>query len=215
MFVGFIDVSIGTGFQLASGSPEFDPGKPGRRAVILGMLATVIWGLPAVSRADATDRATEFLINVLDEISRPQGFDLAGLIRQDAALDDIVDFIVDPELRGFSEQQRAAITVAFPGWLAARYRGQIGDLSQTEIMVQQVRRSRITGVKISTLFVWPDGSKAEIDWHIVTPDDEPKLIDLILDGDSMLKRERLVMLGLLENLAGDADALIEQLEAVG
>lgn len=178
-------------------------------------MAAGVWGLPSDARANDPDRASKFLLTVFDEITRPQRIDLAGLIARDAALPDIVEFILDPELRGFTEPQREAATAALPGWLAAKYADRIGDLSNTEITIQDVRRSRITGVKITTLFVWPDGREIEMDWHIVTRDGDPKLLDLILAGDSMLKRERLLMLDLLESLDGDKDALIAQLETIG
>ena len=183
--------------------------------MIAGLLAAGGWGLPSDARANDPDRASKFLLTVFDEITRPQRIDLAGLIARDAALPDIVEFILDPELRGFTEPQREAATAALPGWLAAKYADRIGDLSNTEITIQDVRRSRITGVKITTLFVWPDGREIEMDWHIVTRDGDPKLLDLILAGDSMLKRERLLMLDLLESLDGDKDALIAQLETIG
>lgn len=187
-----------------------------RRRVLGGLLwSGLAAGFPRGVAAQPADRANAFLMAVFDEITAPGGFDLEALIARHAALEDIAGFLLDPDLRRMTGGQRRSVTAALPRWLAERYGEVIGDLSETEITVLDVRPSRIRGVKITTRMLWPDGRDLEMDWHIVEDADGPKLLDLILAGDSMLKRERLLMLDLLDSVGGDPERLIAALGAGG
>ncbi len=88
-------------------------------------------------------------------------------------------------------QQRAEYDALFPSYIAATFAAQIGELAERQINVKASRLRGDTEALVRSELVDKSGiKKASIDWRLRWIDDEPFLLDVLVERISPLVSKR-------------------------
>jgi phospholipid transport system substrate-binding protein len=193
----------------------------GRRALLFGALAALA-AAPGKARADAAARA-EALVETL-------GAELIGLLRSgrtEAALYGDFERLLaryadvpvvaasslGPPWRTASEAQKSAYVAAFRTYLARKYGKQFRDYQNATIAVVRARDGGRNGVLVETRIVRPGREPFAVEWQVSERGGAPRVVNLVIEGVSLLTNERAEIGAMLEAEGGSLDRLIARMRA--
>ncbi len=122
--------------------------------------------------------------------------------------------VLGPPARTASRQQLRAFTDAFSGYMARKYGRRFRDFKDAAIEVTEVRKmKRFHEVRA----IARRGGKEPLEASFVVSGRSGKfrLIDIVFEGISLLKAERVEMQALLDRQGGDVDRLVAALNGSG
>lgn len=202
------------------------PSRPqplSRRALIAGVLAWPAIGLmPGPARAAATDRAEALVRQLSAELIAMinSGRSEAQLYREFEALlarygdmPVVAASALGPTWRDTPQAQRQAFVAAFQTYLARKYGRQFRDYRDARIEIMRARDAGRSGVLVETTAVRPGQPGISVDWQVSERGGSPKVVNLIIEGVSMLTNERAEVGAMLEAERGDVGRLIARMRA--
>jgi len=198
-------------------------GGQSRRALLVGGLAVLAMAVPArpVSAA-ASDRAAALVRGLSDDLIAMinSGQSEAQLLRTfEALLARYGDMAVvaasalGPRWRNATAAQKRAFVAAFQTYLARKYGRQFRDYRNARIEIVRVRDAGRSGVLVETTAVRPGQPGIAVEWQVSERGGSPRVVNLIIEGVSMLTNERVEVGAMLEAERGDLDRLIARMRA--
>lgn len=194
------------------------------RRRLLGLLAAglVAAALPAgaqpANRAQAliTELAAEMtrLINSGRQASQLYG-EFEAILARYADMPVVAASVLGPPWRGASDAQKRGFVAAFQHYLSRKYGRQFEQYRNASIAVSGLRDAGRSGVLVSTAVERPGQPDIGVDWQIGERGGSPRVVNLIIEGVSMLANERAEIGAMLDAQGGRLDALIAQLAAWG
>lgn len=191
------------------------------RRALLGTAAALAL-LPAAARAQATDRATALVtklaadfISALRSASSPERLsrDFATLLGRYGDMPVVASSVLGPPWRAASPAQKQAFVAAFQTYLARKYGAQFKDYQNAAVTVKRAQDAGDKGVLVSTSVVRPGREPIAVDWQVSERSGQPKVVNLIIEGVSMLTNERTEVRAMLEAAGGSLDKLTATMKA--
>lgn len=202
--------------------PTNDAAGPSRRLLLAGAAALAL--LPAPLRAaSATDRAAALVQSLADQLiallrsgrSEAQLYaSFEGLLARYGDIPVVAGSVLGPPWRSASPAQKQAFVAAFQGYLARKYGKQFRDYQNAAIAITRARDAGKNGVLVETRVTRPGREGFVVEWQVSERSGAPKVINLIIEGVSMLTNERAEIGAQLEAARGNLDTLTANLKAV-
>lgn len=192
------------------------------RALCTAALISAASTLP-VFAADKTqaESFTKALVTELSAVAKQGGLteparDLAyrDVLQAKLATESIGKFLFKgaPSELATATQRREYETI-FPAYIAATFAAQIGELAERQINVKASRLRGDTEALVSSELVDRNGiKKASIDWRLRWIDDEPYLLDVLVERISPLVTKRKEFSSLAQH--DGVDALLAHMKDV-
>jgi len=187
--------------------------KPNRRVVLAGGAAALL-PFPALSLTESA--ATSYVQGVIDDVFGiiNGGGSEAQILRRFkrvftsyADIDIIARSVLGPPYRGLSNRERRAFSDAFGSYLSNKYGKQFREFQGAEITIIRARDAGNKGVLVSSQVRQRGQSPFSLDWQVSDRSGQIKLINMIIEGLSLLTSEREEIRGQLAARGGDVGAL--------
>ncbi len=187
--------------------------NPTRRLVLAGGAAALL-PLPALALTQSA--ASAYVQRVIDDVFEiiNSGQSEARLLRRFkqvftsyADIDIIARSVLGPPYRGLSTRERRAFSDAFGSYLSNKYGRQFREFQGAEITITRTRDGGNKGILVSSQVRQPGQSPFALDWQVSDRSGQVKLINLIIEGLSLLTSEREEIRAQLAERGGDVGAL--------
>ena len=195
----------------------------GRRELLLGLAAAgALAAVGAPARAQATAQAQAFVASLSGELTqlvnsgRSDSQILSSfetILAKYADLTAIGASVLGPPWRSASSAQKQAFIKAFSHYLSRRYGKQFREYKNAQINVTGAKDGGRVGVLVSSQVLRPGQEAVNVDWQISSQSGAPKVVNLVIEGVSMLASERAEMGAMLDAAGGSLDKLIANLNA--
>lgn len=191
-----------------------------RRALLAGAAALAL--LPRAALAQATNRASALVeklaadfIAALRSASSPARLaqDFAALLGRYGDMPVVAASVLGPPWRAATPAQKQAFVPAFQTYLARKYGSQFKDYQNATVAVTKAQDGGDKGVLVSTQVARPGRQPIAVDWQVSERSGQPKVVNLIIEGVSMLTNERTEVRAMLEAQGGSLDKLIAQMKS--
>jgi phospholipid transport system substrate-binding protein len=190
-----------------------------RRGLLAGGLAGALLGLARPAAADAASQASALVTTLADELQRLvnsgrserqiyQGFE--GILSRYADMPAVAASVLGPPWRGASAGQRQAFVAAFQSYLARKYGAQFREYQSASIAIRGARDGGRAGVLVQTTVKRPGKEDVAVDWQVSDRSGSARVVNLVIEGVSMLANERAEIGAMLEAARGDVNGLIAQ-----
>lgn len=195
----------------------------GRREFIVGLVAAgALVALGGPASAQATTQAQAFVTSLSAELTQLvnsgqsesqvlSGFE--SLLAQYADLTAIGASVLGPPWRGASTSQKREFISAFSHYVSRRYGKQFRQYTDAQIEVTGARDGGRVGVLVNSQVLRPGQETVAVDWQISSQSGSQKVVNLVIEGVSMLATERSEMGARLDAAGGSIDSLISDLNA--
>ena len=194
-----------------------------RRALMLGVAAVaVLSALGGPARAVSTGQAQALVTQLAGELTslvnsgRSEAQMYAGfeaILQRYADMPAVGASVLGPAWRGASAGQKQAFVAAFQRYLSRRYGKQFRAYTNARINVTGARDGGKAGVLVSSKVVRPGQEDIAVDWQVSDRSGSVLVVNLIIEGVSMLANERAQVGAILDAQRGSIDGLIAQLRA--
>ena len=121
--------------------------------------------------------------------------------------------VLGPPWRAASAGQKQAFVAAFQSYLAKKYGAQFREYRDAKIVVEGTKDGGKAGTLVQTTVVRPGQGDIAVDWQVSDRSGSPKVVNLVIEGVSMLANERAEVGAMLEAARGDIDALTAELRS--
>ena len=204
--------------------PTSNSRGPGRRDFLLGLAAAgalASFGGPA--RAQATAQAQALVTGLSGELTqlvnsgRSDSQILSSfetILAKYADLTAIGASVLGPPWRSASSAQKQAFVKAFSHYLSQRYGKQFREYKSAQIKVTGAKDGGRVGVLVNSQVLRPGQETVNVDWQISSQSGSPKVVNLVIEGVSLLASERAEMGAMLDSAGGSLDKLIANLNAM-
>jgi phospholipid transport system substrate-binding protein len=198
-----------------------EPGTT-RRAALAGLLGLGALLLARPVAAQGTSQAEALVAQLADEVTglinsgRSAEQVTAGFSRilsRYADMPAVAASVLGPPWRSASQGQKQAFVSAFQAYVAAKYGAQFRDYQNAAITVLGSRDGGRAGVLVQTTAKRPGKENVAIDWQVSARSGSPKVVNLVIEGVSMLASERAQVGAMLDGAGGSVDGLIRELRA--
>ena len=198
--------------------------EPTRRGVIglaLGALALAGTGRTAAAQAAQAQQLIAALAGEMTGLvnsgrAAAQLYDeFERILARYADMPAVAASVLGPPWRGASNAQKQAFVAAFQHYLARKYGRQFEQYRNAQIVAGSAKDAGRAGVLVQTRVVRPGQQDIRVDWQIGARGGTPRVVNLIIEGVSMLANERAEIGARLDAVRGDLNALIAQLNGQG
>ena len=194
-----------------------------RRAFCAGLAAL---GLSAAfwrpGLAQGTAPATAFVTSLASELTQlvnsgndagKVSADFERILSRYADMPAIAASVLGPPWRSASNAQKRTFVAAFQHYISRKYGAQFREFKGAKIAVAGARDAGRSGVLVSTTVVRPGKETVNVDWQVSDRSGATRVVNLIIEGVSLLANERAEVGAMLDANGGDLDALIYALAA--
>lgn len=187
--------------------------NPTRRLVLAGGAAAL---LPLPAQALTESDAAAYVQRVVDDVLAiiNSGQSEAQILRRFkvlftsyADIDIISRSVLGPPYRGLSNREKRAFSAAFGSYISNKYGRQFREFQGASITITRARDAGSKGILVSSQVRQQGQSPFELDWQVSDRSGQVKLINLIIEGLSLLTSEREEIRGQLAARGGDVNAL--------
>ena len=194
--------------------------KPTRRTVLAGAAVAM---LPLPSLALSESAATSYVQRVIDDVFEiiNSGQSEAQILRRFkrvftsyADISIIAQSVLGPPFRTLSNSQQRAFSEAFGNYLTDKYGRQFREFQGASITITRSRDAGSKGVLISSQVRQAGQSPYALEWQVSDRSGRTKLINLIIEGISLLSSEREEVRALLAARGGDVNALTSYMASI-
>lgn len=203
--------------------PTIDPTHWTRRGVIValgaaGLLALAGWPAQAAATDDATALVTKLAADLTRIVNSGKGEaalygDFERLLVSYGDMPAVAASVLGPPWRSASPAQKQAFVGAFQSYLARKYGRQFRDWQNATIAVTGAKDGGKAGVLVSSKVRRPGQEDVAVDWQISARSGSPKVVNLIIEGVSMLANERAEVAAMLEAQKGSLEGLTAALKS--
>ncbi|MEL7026873.1 MAG: ABC transporter substrate-binding protein [Pseudomonadota bacterium] len=193
-----------------------------RRAFLAGMGATaLVFALPRSAHALSTGEAKALVDRVVADInsiinsgkSRNAMFrDFEGIFARYGDVSTISRSALGPAARSASRAQLSAFSDAFGGYLARKYGARFREFVGGTIEVRDARAVKSFFEVRSTVNLRGQ-SPFNVSFMVSDRSGRDKFFDIVIEGISLLKTERVEIGAMLDRRRGSIDALIQDLRS--
>jgi len=194
----------------------------GRRDLLLGLAAAgalAAFGGPAHAQAAQAQSFVNSLSAELTQLVNSGRSDtqmyaaFEGILTKYADLAAIGASVLGPPWRSASTAQKRGFIKAFSHYLSRRYGKQFREYKNAQIQVTGAKDGGRVGVLVSSQVLRPGQETVNVDWQISSQSGSQKVVNLVIEGVSMLASERAEMGAMLDAAGGSLDKLIANLNA--
>jgi phospholipid transport system substrate-binding protein len=161
-------------------------------AVVLGL----VLALPA--RADLTDDARNFVARngdtMLTILDKPAGEKRREVfhawLRETFDLETLASLALGPYRQGATPEQLAAYSEAFADYIVVTYEARFDSFTSYGFQVGQARPMNNNDIAVRTAVSDPSGKTVAVDFRVREGDRGLQVIDVAVEGLSMLKTQR-------------------------
>ena len=192
-----------------------------RRGALWLAAAAAVALAAAPARATSTEAATALVGTLSQELTRlvnsgRKASQLYGeferLLVRYADMPAVAASVLGPPWRSAGAGQKQAFVAAFQGYLARKYGAQFEDYRNARIEVTAAKDGGKAGVLVTSKVVRPGQQAVAVDWQISDRSGQVRVVNLVIEGVSMLATERAEIGAMLEAARGDLDVVTGQLE---
>ena len=181
------------------------PALPGRAAALSEPAAEAFV-------RDVVKEVTDLLSSGGDQAAQRAGF--RALFERRAAVPAVVGFIMGVTWREMSGAQKAAMEDAFLDYVARIYADLLDQYSGQTIEIGQVQDFGRKGVLVASVAKGQGVQDVAVEWLVSDRGGKgPQLIDVTVEGLSMLQSQRQEFAAMLEKRGGSVDKLIADLKS--
>lgn len=188
-------------------------------AVVAGFVSVLPLPLMALTANEAAHLVRQFIsdINITTDANRsdPEVFQgVEALFYKYSNIRMIARSALGVDWRSASDAQKAKYVQVFGEYLGRKYGRQFQNLAIIKVTVSSVRKAK-TGFMVNSIAHLRDNSQYMIEWQVIEIHGKNKLVNLHIEGISMLATERSEITNLLDAQKGDLDKFIEDLQRRG
>jgi phospholipid transport system substrate-binding protein len=155
-----------------------------------------ILGSDTLSNADRSSQFTDLVMRSID-------------------INLISKFVLSKFWKAASDEQKTEYLEAFKEYFIASYASKLDQYSGEKVVVINSEASKkYVIVKSHIVRDGTDTLKIELDWRLLNRDGETKIIDLNIEGISLIIAQREEFQSFLNNHDNDLDALIDKLKSI-
>jgi len=136
-----------------------------------------------------------------------------GLLVRYGDMPAVAASVLGPPWRTADASQRRAFVAAFQTYLSRKYGAQFREFQNARIEVTGARDGGRAGVLVQTRVLRPGRESVAVDWQISDRSGSARVVNLVIEGVSMLATERAEIGARLEAARGDVSTLTAQLKA--
>lgn len=192
-----------------------------RRAIIAGAGAFAVFAAMPAAAKISTDAARQFVEATVAELEKISNSGSTGsrkaalraLLSRRAALPQIARSSLGVQWRSISKAQQAAFVDAFADYVAIKYAPRFKEFTGTRLEVTTAKDYGKRGVVVASVATLANGQKAMVDWGLSDRTGKTLLINIVIEGVSMVASERELIGAMLEARNGDLDLLIADMKA--
>jgi phospholipid transport system substrate-binding protein len=193
--------------------------KPNRRLVLAGGMAALL-PLPALALTETA--ASAYVQRVIDDVFAiiNAGHGEAQTLAQFqqvftsyADIDIIARSVLGPPYRGLNAAERRAFIDGFGHYLSNKYGKQFREYRGAQVVITGTKDAGRKGVLVSSQVRRRGHSPFALDWQVSDRSGHVKLINIILEGLSLLTSEREEIRNQLAAHGGNVGALTAYLAA--
>jgi phospholipid transport system substrate-binding protein len=193
-----------------------------RRVLTLAGAAALVVAVPWRAAATAVARAETLVTSLSAELlalvnsGRSEAQIYAGIEQILVRYGDmpaVAASVLGPPWRSASAAQRQGFVAAFQSYLSRRYGRQFREYQNARINVVRVRDAGNSGVLVQTVVVRPSQPDINVEWQVSERSGRARVVNLIIEGVSMLANERAEVGAMLEAQRGSIDGLINAMRA--
>jgi len=187
-------------------------------AVVVASLALPRPAL-ALTDAEAADLIRQLIAELyaVTDASRPDALvfrEVEEILGRYSELPVIARSSLGAAWRVATDDQKARYIKVFAGYLSRKYGRRFRDFAIAEVVVSNTRKVT-SGYMVSSTVHMKDGPRYGIEWQVVNIGGKEKLVNLTIEGLSMLASERNGIASMLDERRGDIDKLIDDLASKG
>jgi phospholipid transport system substrate-binding protein len=200
------------------------PGLSRRR--LLGLAAAALFALPfrpgPAQAQDAAGRATALVQSLSDQLiallrsgrsDRQLYGEFEKLLARYGDIPVVAGSVLGPPWRSATPAQKKAFVAAFQTYLSRKYGKQFRDYQNAAIAIVRARDAGKNGVLVETRVTRPGREGFTVEWQVSERGGSPKVVNLIIEGVSMLTNERAEIGAQYEAAGGNLEKLIAGLRA--
>ena len=157
-------------------------------------------------------------INILGDESlnnNDKNIQFTDLVMSSIDMNLISKFVLSRYWKTASDQQKISYLNAFEEYFISSYANKLDQYSgEKVVIVSSEAAKKFVIVKSNIVRDGADTLKIELNWRLLTRDDETKIIDLSIEGISLIVAQREEFQSFLSNNGEDLDALINKLKTI-
>ena len=157
-------------------------------------------------------------INILGDESlnnNDKNIQFTDLVMSSIDMNLISKFVLSRYWKTASDQQKISYLNAFEEYFISSYANKLDQYSGEKIViVSSEAAKKFVIVKSNIVRDGADTLKIELNWRLLTRDDQTKIIDLSIEGISLIVAQREEFQSFLSNNNEDLDALINRLKTI-
>ena len=160
------------------------------------------------------DNAISILSNESLDVNQ-KNLQFTDLVMSSIDMDLISKFVLSKYWKTASPEQRGAYINAFEEYFISSYANKLDQYSGEKIViVSSDAAKKFVIVKSNIIRDGADTLKIELNWRLLTRDGQTKIIDLSIEGISLIVAQREEFQSYLSNNDGDLDSLINRLTSI-
>ena len=160
------------------------------------------------------DNAISILGNESLDINQ-KNLQFTDLVMSSIDMNLISKFVLSKYWKAASQEQKDVYVKAFEEYFISSYANKLDQYSGEKIViVSSDAAKKFVIVKSNIVRDGADTLKIELDWRLLTRDGQTKIIDLSIEGISLIVAQREEFQSYLSNNDGDLDALINKLRSI-
>lgn len=214
------------GESLACGAAHKGNAMFGTKRTVLKVLAAaaIILAAPLHARALDPDAARAHVEQVSGRLldilggngpleSKRDAF--RGVLTRDTAVEDIARIAIGRIWRAMPDEQRDRYRVAFIDYLTDTYSKRFAEFSGETITIGDATDAGKSGILVASTVVSADGRRRiTVEWRVIERNGGPKVLDVYVEGASLLITQKSEFEAILERNGDDVDALIAQITQI-
>ena len=157
-------------------------------------------------------------INILGDESlnnNDKNIQFTDLVMSSIDMNLISKFVLSRYWKTASDQQKTSYLNAFEEYFISSYANKLDQYSGEKIViVSSEAAKKFVIVKSNIVRDGADTLKIELNWRLLTRDGQTKIIDLSIEGISLIVAQREEFQSFLSNNNEDLDALINKLKTI-
>ena len=160
------------------------------------------------------DNAISILSNESLDINQ-KNLQFTDLVMSSIDMNLISKFVLSKYWKTATPEQRGAYINAFEEYFISSYANKLDQYSGEKVfIVSSEAAKKFVIVKSNIVRDGADTLKIELNWRLLTRDGQTKIIDLSIEGISLIVAQREEFQSYLSNNDGDLDALIDRLTSI-
>lgn len=157
------------------------------------------------------DKAITALSNSKSMTETERDAEFRRLMKEGFDLQLIGRFVMGVHWRRATDDEKAEYTRLFEDYVIKTYASRLNSYNDERFEVQSGKPDDEKDVIVASLIHRSDGAPVRVDWRVRIAGEQPKVIDVIVEGASMAISQRSEFSSIIQNNGGQIAALIKLL----